>query len=103
MKAMSSRTPGVNFTAVECGAIAAASNPAATLARALISSLANSIGRVNVIAAATLAYAGHDRRMMTPRHAHQRYPGRQPSDDSEDPLRHFRTLSNPQSDRRRND
>jgi len=44
----------------------AVTSPAARVATTLIESRATSIGRVKVIAVATLAYAGHDDRMIWP-------------------------------------
>ena len=63
---MSRSTPGISLASMDWGAIMAATSPVARLARAPIERRAVSIGTVNVIAAATLAYAGHDRRMTVP-------------------------------------
>jgi hypothetical protein len=66
MKAMSRITPGISLAAADRGTMNAVRNPAATVARAPIDRRAAIIGRVNVMAAATLAYAGHERRMISP-------------------------------------
>ena len=59
--------------------MAVVTHPAASVARAPIDSRASSIGSVNVIASATLAYAGHDERMINPAAAIDRNPDREAS------------------------
>jgi hypothetical protein len=65
MKMTSMSTPGINLTMTDF-AIAAVTIPIAMVAIAPIERRAIIIGNVNVIALATLAYAGHDTRMMKP-------------------------------------
>src|SRR5262245_45159947 len=57
--------PGISFAMAD-GAITALTIPIAMVARAPIERRAIIIGKVNVIALATLAYAGHDTRMIKP-------------------------------------
>src|SRR5262245_29303723 len=66
MKPMSRSTPGINLVSLGFGTIAAVTVPAAIVASAPIERRAKSIGRVNVMASATLAYAGQDVRMIAP-------------------------------------
>jgi hypothetical protein len=58
-------------------------HPAATVATAPMPRRAIIIGSVNVIASATLAYAGHAARMITPATGRYGNPHRQPPDDAE--------------------
>src|SRR5262245_20655839 len=66
MNPTSRTTPGISLAIVDGGAMTAAASPVASVATTPIESRANSIGRVNVILSATLAYAGHDTRMIAP-------------------------------------
>src|SRR6516162_268616 len=66
MNPTSRSAPGISLASIDRGAIMAVTSPAARVARAPIKRRAISIGKVNVIASATLAYAGHDRRMIAP-------------------------------------
>src|SRR5262245_55998797 len=66
MNPASRSTPGIRTVSVDRGTIMAVTNPVARVATAPVASRANIIGKVNVIASATLAYAGHDARMIEP-------------------------------------
>jgi hypothetical protein len=65
MKATNMSTPGVTLAATD-GATAAVTIPIAMVASAPIERRAIIIGRVKVIALATLAYAGHEARIIKP-------------------------------------
>src|SRR5262245_17468954 len=66
MNARRRSAPGISLVTVDCGAMTAATQPEASVARALIERRATSNGSVNVIAAATLPYAGQDNRRIAP-------------------------------------
>src|SRR5262245_18497125 len=66
MNARSRSTPGISLVIVDCGTMRAVTSPAARVANAPIERRAIIIGKVKVIASATLAYAGQDRRMSSP-------------------------------------
>src|SRR5215831_12677454 len=65
MKATSMSAPGITLATTD-GATAAVTIPIAMVARAPIERRAIIIGRVKVIALATLAYAGHEARIIKP-------------------------------------
>jgi hypothetical protein len=56
----------MSLTSIERDVIAVVIHPAASVASAPIARRASIIGSVNVIASATLAYAGHDDRKINP-------------------------------------
>jgi hypothetical protein len=66
MKPTSRSIPGSSVASIDLGTMAAVTSPVARVAKAPIERRAASIGTVNVIAAATLAYAGHESRRMVP-------------------------------------
>src|SRR5262245_43921448 len=65
MNAINRRTPGTTLATSDCVLMAVA-KPVARVAKVLMAKRTASIGNVNVIAAATLAYAGQAGRMTAP-------------------------------------